>query len=145
MNHICQYSKCRIIFYRPKRRVYKYCSVLCANRALNQGQHQINAVKSRWRKVWGDIIATTVRKCTTRDSSVILPIKGVDTRHQAHYEQHKIQPVVFIGENKMDFLAGNVIKYVSRYNLKNGVEDLEKAKHYLEMLIQRERGEGIKP
>ena len=74
-----------------------------------------------------------------------LPIKGVDTRHQAHYEQHKIQPVVFIGENKMDFLAGNVIKYVSRYNLKNGVEDLEKAKHYLEMLIQRERGEGIKP
>lgn len=67
------------------------------------------------------------------------------TRQQAHYTQHKIQPVCFIGENKMDFLAGNVIKYVSRYNLKNGVEDLEKARHYLDMLIQRERGEVIKP
>lgn len=68
-----------------------------------------------------------------------------DIKHQAHYEQHKIQPVCFIGENKMDFLAGNVIKYVSRYNLKNGVEDLRKARHYLDMLIQRESGEAIFP
>lgn len=68
-----------------------------------------------------------------------------DITQQSHYTQHKIQPVVFIGENKIDFLAGNVIKYVSRYNLKNGVEDLEKARHYLDMLIQREKGEVIKP
>lgn len=68
-----------------------------------------------------------------------------DIRQQSHYTQHKIQPVVFIGENKLDFLAGNVVKYVSRYNMKNGVEDLEKARHYLDMLIQRENGEGINP
>lgn len=68
-----------------------------------------------------------------------------DIKHQKHYEQHKIQPVVYIGENRIDFLAGNVIKYVSRYNLKNGVEDLEKARHYLDMLIQRERGQEITP
>lgn len=66
-------------------------------------------------------------------------------RQQSHYTQHKIQPVCFIGENKLDFLAGNVIKYVSRYNLKNGVEDLKKARHYLDMLIQRESGEPITP
>ena len=70
---------------------------------------------------------------------------GRDIKQQAHYTQHKIQPVVYIGENRLDFLAGNVIKYVSRYNLKNGVEDLEKARHYLNMLIQREKGEPIKP
>lgn len=68
-----------------------------------------------------------------------------DTRQQAHYTQHKIQPVVYIGMNKIDFLAGNVIKYVSRYNLKNGLEDLQKARHYLDMLIQRELGEEIVP
>lgn len=71
--------------------------------------------------------------------------KKDEIKQQAHYTQHKIQPVVFIGENRLDFLAGNVIKYVSRYNLKNGVEDLEKARHYLDMLIQREKGEEIKP
>lgn len=71
-------------------------------------------------------------------------VKGTkDVKQQAHYTQHKIQPVVFIGTNKMDFLAGNVIKYVSRYNLKNGVEDLNKARHYLDMLIQREMGQEI--
>ena len=73
-------------------------------------------------------------------------IKGSkNIRQQKHYTQHKIQPVVYIGENRMDFLAGNVIKYVSRYNLKNGVEDLEKARHYLDMLIQRENNVPIKP
>lgn len=66
-------------------------------------------------------------------------------KQQDHYTQHKIQPAVFIGMNKIDFLAGNVIKYVCRYNLKNGVQDLEKARHYLDMLIQREKGEEIKP
>src|SRR3990167_11486233 len=35
-----------------------------------------------------------------------------DTRHQEHYEQFKIQPVVFIAENNLDFLTGNIIKYV---------------------------------
>ena len=68
-----------------------------------------------------------------------------DIKQQKHYTQHAIQPVVFIGMNRIDFLAGNVIKYVSRYNMKNGVEDLRKAQHYLEMLIQREEGKEIVP
>ena len=57
---------------------------------------------------------------------------------QAHYTQFKIQPMEFIGGNKLGFLEGNVIKYVCRYNLKNGVEDLKKARHYLDKLIERE-------
>ena len=39
----------------------------------------------------------------------------------------------------MDFCEGNVIKYVSRYKEKNGIEDLEKAKHYLQILINKEK------
>ena len=38
----------------------------------------------------------------------------------------------------MDFLEGNIIKYVSRYPLKGGLNDLKKAKVYIEMLIKRE-------
>jgi len=62
-----------------------------------------------------------------------------DIRNQKHYTQFKIQPIDFIGTNRLDFLVGNIIKYVCRYNLKNGVEDLEKAKHYLDVLIAREK------
>ena len=51
-----------------------------------------------------------------------------------HYD-FKIQPVDFIIANDIPFCEGNVIKYVSRWKLKNGRDDLLKAKHYLDMLI----------
>lgn len=56
-------------------------------------------------------------------------------KHQKHYEQYAIQPIEFIGANGLDFFQGNIIKYVLRYKEKNGLEDLAKAKHYLDMLI----------
>lgn len=55
-----------------------------------------------------------------------------------HYKDLTIQPVEFIHANGIPYLEGNVIKYVSRWRKKNGVADLEKAKHYLEILIQLE-------
>jgi hypothetical protein len=54
---------------------------------------------------------------------------------QEHYSKNKIQPIDYILANDMDFVSGNIIKYVTRYKHKNGVEDLKKAKHYLELLI----------
>lgn len=62
---------------------------------------------------------------------------------QKHYTQYVIQPMQFVGLNKIGFIEGNVIKYVCRYNLKNGIEDLKKAKHYLEKLIEREESGTI--
>lgn len=56
----------------------------------------------------------------------------------SHYLKMKIQPIEYILANDLGFLEGNVVKYVSRYKLKNGVEDLKKAKHCLEMLIKKE-------
>lgn len=47
-----------------------------------------------------------------------------------------IQPWDYIHANGIGYLAGNIIKYVSRYQDKNGLEDLQKAKHYLEKLIE---------
>jgi len=55
-----------------------------------------------------------------------------------HYKK-AIQPWDIIDEWNLNYWAGNIIKYVLRYPYKNGVEDLEKAKHYLEYLIKKEK------
>ena len=55
-----------------------------------------------------------------------------------HYKAMPIQPVEFIHANKIGYFEGNVIKYVSRWKQKNGLADLEKAKHYIELLIELE-------
>lgn len=52
-----------------------------------------------------------------------------------HYQQ-AIQPWDYIVSNGIPYLEGNVIKYVSRYKQKGGVEDLKKAQHYLQKLIE---------
>jgi uncharacterized protein DUF3310 len=57
-----------------------------------------------------------------------------------HYKQFVIQPIQFIYMNKLDFLQGNIIKYTCRYKNKNGIEDLKKVKHYVDLLIELEYG-----
>jgi hypothetical protein len=54
-----------------------------------------------------------------------------------HY-QKAIQPWDIISEWKLDFWEGNVVKYILRWKHKDGLQDLKKAKHYLEYLIERE-------
>lgn len=56
-----------------------------------------------------------------------------------HYKQFTIQPIEFINANNLSYMQGNVIKYVVRYSFKDGLTDLEKAKHYIEMMIEFER------
>jgi hypothetical protein len=55
-----------------------------------------------------------------------------------HYRDMPIQPVEFIHRNGIGFIEGSVIKYVCRWRKKGGVEDLRKARHFLEMLIEIE-------
>lgn len=57
-----------------------------------------------------------------------------------HYKSFKIQPVEFIHINGLGYIVGNVIKYVCRYKLKHSssIEDLRKARHYIDMLIEME-------
>ena len=57
-----------------------------------------------------------------------------------HYRQGSIQPIEYIHANDMDFFSGNVCKYITRWRYKNGLEDLKKAKHYIELLIEQEYG-----
>jgi hypothetical protein len=59
-----------------------------------------------------------------------------------HYKKLAIQPVQYIHANGIGYFEGNVIKYVTRWRDKNGVADLLKAKHYIELLIDLERVRG---
>ena len=59
-----------------------------------------------------------------------------------HYLYMKIQPAEFINKNKLLFAEGNAIKYICRHSHKNGVEDIDKAIHYLEMIKERDYPNG---
>ena len=63
----------------------------------------------------------------------------------SHYKNMKIQPAQFINDNKLLFAEGNAIKYICRHASKGEVKDLEKAKHYIDMIIDRDYGDQPKP
>ena len=62
-----------------------------------------------------------------------------------HYKDMKIQPSEFINENKLLFAEGNAIKYICRHASKGEIKDLEKAKHYIDMIIDRDYNAQTKP
>jgi hypothetical protein len=53
-----------------------------------------------------------------------------------HYKEMSIQPIEFIMANGLGFCEGNAIKYICRYKTKGGIEDLKKAAHYVQLLIE---------
>ena len=55
-----------------------------------------------------------------------------------HYNSMKIQPAEFINENKILFAEGNAIKYICRHQKEGKRKDIEKAIHYLEMILERD-------
>lgn len=57
-----------------------------------------------------------------------------------HYKKYDIQPVEFITKNKLGFLEGCIVKRICRYEDKNGLEDLQKAKHEIDLLIELKYG-----
>lgn len=62
-----------------------------------------------------------------------------------HYKGMKIQPVEYIHRNGIGFIEGNVIKYVSRWRSKGGIEDLRKARHFIDLLIEMEGARTAPP
>ena len=63
------------------------------------------------------------------------------TDHQVagnHYQKLKIQPIEYILANEMQFCEGAIIKYISRWRDKGGIEDLRKIKHFCDFLIENE-------
>lgn len=55
-----------------------------------------------------------------------------------HYKTMGIQPIEYIRANSLGYEAGNAVKYITRYKSKGGIEDLKKAIHYIQLLIEEE-------
>jgi hypothetical protein len=59
-----------------------------------------------------------------------------------HYQSLAIEPIDYILANELDFCEGSVVKYISRWRNKNGIQDLYKAKHMIEFLIEQAEEEN---
>ncbi len=98
-----------------------------------------------------EIISTAPMQTEEPDLSEVdvgtyaVPLPPDNVFQPAHYARFTIEPITFINANGLPYNIGNVIKYSCRYDAKNGVEDLRKARRYLDIQIETlERQERIK-
>jgi hypothetical protein len=59
----------------------------------------------------------------------------------SHYRDLKIQPTEYIVANKLGWCEGNIVKYITRHQVKGGINDLDKVIHYAELAKQLQYGE----
>lgn len=70
---------------------------------------------------------------------MVAAVSSLDTQEGgSHYKSMNIQPVEYIHANGLGYCEGAIIKYVSRWRNKNGIEDLKKARHFIDLLIELE-------
>ena len=72
------------------------------------------------------------------ENKYVAPPKPAEQVGGTHYSRLGIEPIQFIETNGLGYHEGNAVKYVSRWRNKNGIEDLKKAKWYIERLIELE-------
>lgn len=70
--------------------------------------------------------------------------KANDRQVSGNHYKLPIEPWDYVIANDLGYLEGNIVKYISRYKKKNGLQDLQKALHYLEKLIEVEQDKGNK-
>ena len=84
----------------------------------------------------------TKKEFKTHDEMIRDSVKGKNRQVGGnHYMNFVIMPIEYISKNKLDFLEGNIIKYVSRHRHKNGAEDIKKIIHYAEVILEFQYGE----
>ena len=85
---------------------------------------------------------TTANQCLQYGCSTTIHLSALNKQVSgSHYKDKGIQPIVYIHANDLGFCEGNVIKYVTRHKSKNGAADIQKAIHYLELLLELEYGQ----
>lgn len=97
-----------------------------------RGEHEPSTMAEELHTVLDDFVdgISTAEKAAEEPDQVFRP---------AHYAHFVIEPITFIMVNDIPFPEGNIIKYVCRWRYKNGIEDLEKARRYIDMLIELEK------
>jgi hypothetical protein len=125
----------------------------------DEGSHYVNASFTCCRcektfPIGGNLVVvpgggSSCRDCTNRlEETAAVFRRHIEAKSNAladqiggsHYKDMKIQPVQFIHANAIGYFEGCAIKYLARWRKKNGVEDLKKAKHFIELLIDLEEG-----
>ena len=81
----------------------------------------------------GDVVSLAVKTKEPKSSNSLNTQVG-----GAHYKKYKIQPVEYAMANELNYCQANAVKYVTRYKDKGGIEDLRKAIHNIEILIELE-------
>ena len=81
---------------------------------------------------WKETIIPTYSSEMKQETPLDIQVGG------GHYKTMAIQPVEYITKNNLPYCEANVVKYISRWRDKGGKKDLEKAKHYIDLLIQLE-------
>jgi hypothetical protein len=72
-----------------------------------------------------------------------LSVRALDRQTAGdHYTKGGIQPLEYIRANNLNYEEGNIIKYITRHRHKGGKQDLLKAIHYIELLMEAEYGPG---
>lgn len=89
-----------------------------------------------------ETVKAYVLKCQPGEASVSVTEETANDVQVAgkHYKDKSIQPWDYIYANNLCYFTGNCVKYVSRWKDKGGVDDLKKARHYLDKLIELEEG-----
>jgi hypothetical protein len=80
-----------------------------------------------------DVVSETPLERRAQQSALDVQVGG------NHYKSLAIQPVEYCHRNGLGFCESSVVKYVTRWKAKNGVKDLEKARHFIDLLIEMER------
>ena len=101
-------------------------------------------VDPRYGQRCGALRTDSIHEQLQDDTKVNEKISAFDSQvGGSHYKVMAIQPTEYIVKNGLNFVEGNIIKYVTRYKIKGGLEDLKKAQHYLSILIELEESSGI--
>ena len=105
---------------------------------MNDGWHFLSAISG----VWVNGLSPAGDECDFTEKTLDKESKATSTQVDgAHYKEYAIQPYEFFHKNKVPHGEACVIKYVLRHRSKNGLKDLEKAKHYIDLIIEMEYGE----
>lgn len=140
------YVECEVMYKKIIHIYYKTDIIQFITSIFNDGYIDFDKAKN----LFGNEISETIDTLINKLTSLLIPKPIVNTEKKNndnpleyqiagdHYSKQKIQPIEYILANKLGFCEGNVVKYVTRYSSKNGMEDLKKAKHYLEFLIKDE-------
>ena len=92
---------------------------------------------------WNGLMEKLYEKPSSLLTDFIGPFPHWQEKSPSHYGESSIQPAEYIWRNGLDFFQGNIIKYVTRHKHKGGKGDIEKAIHYLEMILENEYSKEI--